>query len=49
MRGGKAEGSISPKKAVLATAEIINRCKPGGLLTADGTNFFTQFLKHSVT
>lgn len=48
MRGGKAEGSISPKKAAVATAEVINPCKPEGLLTAGGTNFFTEFLKHSV-
>lgn len=49
MRGGKAEGSISPKKAVLATAEINNICKPEGLLIADGANSFTELLKHLVT
>lgn len=31
VRGGKVEGSISPKKAVVATSEIVNLCKPEGL------------------
>lgn len=48
-RGGKAEGGIILEKAVVATAEINNICKPEGLLIADGANFITKFLKHSGT